>query len=128
MEFPDIDIIHEMLEEIVEELPVEFFDGLNNGIVLLDEIKLHPKSHKTKELYILGQYERGFMGNGIRIFYGSFKMVYLNLDLGELKEKLRKTLVHEITHHLEYLSGTRDLELEDEEFLRKYKRNIKKSK
>lgn len=128
MEFPDIDTVHEILDEIAESLPIEFYEGLNNGIILLEEFKLHPKSIDGNELYILGQYERNPMGNGIKIFYGSFRRVYPYSDEFSIRKKLKDTLVHEFRHHLEFLSGERDLELEDEEFLKNYKRNIKKTK
>ena len=40
----------------------------------------------------------------------------------EFKERLKKTLFHEFTHHLESLAGERDLEIEDERQLAAYRR------
>jgi hypothetical protein len=46
----------------------------------------------------------------------------------ELRKKLMKTLKHEFTHHLESMAGEKDLEIEDEKFIREYfeKRNKNK--
>lgn len=52
--FPDIDEINEMLDEIAEEIPKEFFEDLNEGIILLQEYKLHPESRYSYKLYIMG--------------------------------------------------------------------------
>ena len=49
---------------------------------------------------------------------GSDELEYLGEEA--FKEKLRKTLVHEVRHHNEYLAGYRDLEVYDEQKLRAY--------
>jgi hypothetical protein len=68
------------------------------------------------------------MGRYISIYYGSFKRVYGHLPKEELRKKLMKTLKHEFTHHLESMAGEKDLEIEDEKFIREYfeKRNKNK--
>ena len=119
-EFPIIDEVHNMLERIVEEIPKEFFKELNEGVVLLPEIKIHPDS-ESDNLIIMGEYSRSFTGRNIRIYYGSFKRVYNGLSNEEVYEKLKHTLLHEFTHHLESLAGERGLEIKDEIALKKYK-------
>ncbi|MDX9916653.1 MAG: metallopeptidase family protein [Gudongella sp.] len=120
IEFPDIDEIQDMLEEISETIPKDFFDRLNEGVVLLPERKLHSKSRRDRPLYVLGEYRKSITGSHIRIYYGSFKRVMEGFEIEEIKEKLRDTLLHEFTHHLETLAGERGLILKDQESLRKY--------
>ncbi len=121
-DFISIDRMHEILDSIAEELPKDFFKQLNGGIVLLPEEKISNEAIYN-DLYILGEYHKSGMGRYIRIYYGSFKKVYHYLSEPELKEKLRSTLIHEFVHHLEGLSGLRDLEIEDERMIEEYKKN-----
>ena len=117
-----IDEAEVMLEEIAEELPLEFYDKLNGGILLLPEAKLH-HAGRADDLYILGEYHRNLeMGRYIVIYFGSFERMYAHLSAEKFKEQLRKTLLHEFTHHIESLAGERGLEIKDEERMRKYRR------
>ena len=117
-----IDETEEILNEISEELPPEFYEKLNGGILLLPEVKLHPES-KNNDLYIMGQYHYdSIMGRYIQIFYGSFAKIYGNLPREAYKEKLKHTLIHEFTHHIEGLSGEHGLEMKDKIEMEKYKR------
>ena len=124
-DFPTIDEINQMLDEIAEELPQEFFEKLNEGIILLPEYKLHPESRDRDRLYIMGEYCRSITGRKIVIYYGSFERVCSNLSQDELRKKLKDTLLHEFTHHFESLAGERGLEIKDAEEMIKYKRGIR---
>lgn len=117
-----IDRAHRLLDQIAEELPAELYKELNGGILLLPEAKISP--HATADdLYILGEYQSGgSMGRLIRIYYGSFEKLFGYLEEEELKEKLRETLFHEFTHHLESLAGERDLEIQDAKQLARYRK------
>lgn len=119
-DFPEIDRVHEMLDEIAETLPLEFFNELNEGVVLLPQIKYHPKSKSNRPLYIMGEYHRSITGSHIRIYYGSFQKVFNGLSEKRIKEQLESTLLHEFTHHLETLAGEKGLVIKDEEDLSKY--------
>lgn len=115
-----IDEMQIILNELAEELPQEFYNELNGGIVLLPEMKRSPHA-KADDLFILGEYRvSSTMGRYIVIFYGSYTRIYGRLDKVQLKIKLRETLRHEFRHHLESLSGEKGLEIEDAEYLRKY--------
>ncbi len=115
-----IDRMHEILDELAMELPRVFFKELNGGILLLDEVKMHPVS-KADDLYIMGQYVRSSsMGNYIAIYYGSMCRVHGNLSEAEMKEELRHVLRHEFRHHIEGLAGEDGLEREDEENIKQY--------
>ena len=61
------------------------------------------------------------MGRAIYIYYGSFKAVFGTLPEAELRREMDKTLRHEFRHHLESLSGLRDLEVQDELELHRYR-------
>ena len=119
--FSTIDEVHEMLDEICEEIPAEFFDALNEGVVLLPEYKLHPDSKPNNTLYILGEYRRSITGRNIVIYYGSFRNVHWGISNEQLRTKLKDTLLHEFTHHLESLAGEKGLEIKDKEDLDRYR-------
>lgn len=124
-DFPTIEEVHIMLDEIAEEIPKEFFNKLNEGVVLLPKYKLHPESTAENPLYILGEYRTSFTGRNIVIYYGSFERVHSGISERRLKRKLRETLLHEFTHHLESLAGEKGLEIKDAENLEKYRNRIK---
>jgi len=117
------DELGKLLDEIADELPEDLYRELNGGMVLLPDIKLHPESNETDNLYILGQYHNQPLGLGryITIYYGSLMRVYPNHSPASLKEELRKVVFHEFFHHLESLAGERSLEIKDAEDLAKYK-------
>lgn len=119
--FPSIDRVHEMLDEIAEELPKEFYDKLNEGIVLLPQVKYHPESRESDYLYIMGEYCYSITGSHITIYYGSFKKLCAGWQEEDIKKRLRQTLYHEFTHHIENRAGLRDLEVEDERQMREYR-------
>jgi Uncharacterized protein conserved in bacteria len=115
-----IDEVNDILDEIAESLPPEFYKELNGGILLLPDEKISPYA-VGNDLWILGEYTRNNLsGRYITIYYGSFMKLFGGLDRDALAEKLRETLVHEFTHHLESLAGERGLEVWDEEQLRDY--------
>jgi hypothetical protein len=120
MKMISIDEMQEILDQLAEELPQEFYYDLNGGILLLPEAKPSPYA-QGGDLWILGEYSRSFsMGRYIKIYYGSFEKIFGHLPVPRLTEELRKTLRHEFRHHLEGLAGEDGLEKEDAEFINKY--------
>ena len=119
--FPySIDEVQAMLMEIADELPDLFFRELNGGIILLEDCKEHPQGGN---LLIMGDYQaRRDLGRSIRIYYGSFMRAHGYLPEEQLREKLKATLLHEFTHHLESLAGERGLELRDLKELEEFRR------
>ena len=124
-DFPSIDLVHIMLDEISEEIPTEFFKKLNEGIILLPKHKDHPESIPDNRLYILGEYRRSITGRNIVIYYGSFERVYNGVSESKLREKLKDTLLHEFTHHIESLAGEKGLEIKDAEDMNIYRNKSK---
>ncbi|MCL2300776.1 MAG: metallopeptidase family protein, partial [Firmicutes bacterium] len=57
----------------------------------------------------------------IRLYYGSFMRVYAHAPEALLRQKLRESVLHELTHHLESLAGERGLELQDQIDLAQYR-------
>lgn len=114
----------DMLDEIADSLPQELYRELNGGIVVVPEFKIHNKA-VDNDLYIMGEYHRDSLGKYVIIYYGSFERVYPSIGKEELREQLKKTLVHEIRHHNEYLAGYRDLEVYDEDRINDYLNNKK---
>ena len=120
-----IDDAQIMLDEIAEELPKEFYNELNGGILLLPNVK-YSEYARQSDLYIMGEYVRHHvMGRLIYIYFGSFQRVYGHLSPAAFKDQLRETLLHEFTHHLESLAGETGLEKKDEDSLEKYLRRGK---
>lgn len=120
MDLSRIDEVEELLEEIIEDMPPEIFKDLNGGIILEEEIKYHPED-VDHSLVVLGHYKIDKLGRQIAIYYGSFMHMYGYLPRELLKEKLRETLYHEFTHHVEFLAGNSDLVKEDIENIMRFK-------
>jgi len=113
-----------MLDEILDELPELCCKGLNGGVYLLPEVKMHNKSEIRKPLYILGEYvSRHDLGNFINLYYGSIMKVYPHLPPNEMRKTLERVFIHEFTHHLEFLAGERGLEIKDEVEMERYRRS-----
>lgn len=111
-----------MLEELAAELPQEFYNKLNGGIILLPQHKMHPKN-RANDLYIMGEYHRdASLGRYIAVYYGSFIRVYGHTSPEQIKQRLRSVLRHEFRHHLESMAGERGLEAEDEQNIERYLR------
>ena len=99
-----------ILDEAVEALPEGIFDDLNGGVNLIPEEKRDEDGR-----YIMGLYHHDAMGRWVEIFYGSFAALYPDAPDAEVAEELKKTLRHELTHHVENKAGDRTLEHWDEE-------------
>lgn len=127
MDFPTIDRVQEMLDEIAMDLPKGFFYELNNGIVLLEEEKIHPETEMNlTKLNIMGEYIREITGNSIRIYYGSFKKMYEGSSKEYIESRLKETLLHEFRHHLEHRAGVNDLVIEDKKDMERYRERWEK--
>ena len=121
----EIDEMQEILDMLAMELPQKFYDELNGGILLLPDRKLSPEA-LDGDLYTMGEYHYSHsMGRYITIYYGSFMALFGDAPKEELTERLRGTLRHEFTHHLESLAGEKDLEREDERQLARYRYRAK---
>ena len=113
----DIDRMGDILDQLAEELPTEFYRELNGGILLVPEEKRSPYG---PDLWIMGEYSRSSIGRMIRIYYGSFERMFGWMDEAQLTEKLREVLRHEFTHHMESLAGEKGLEIKDAQQIRDY--------
>ena len=99
----------EVLDGLSDSLPEEIFEGLNGGIYLVEEAKTSEDGR-----YTLGTYFRGALGKYIELYYGSFVQLYGDMDDETFTRRLKSTLHHELTHHIEGLAGDRSLEHWDE--------------
>ena len=116
----DIDRFYELLNEVCEELPDDFFRELHYGVHLSEECKLSPYA-EDGSMVIMGEYNRSGHGNKITIYYGSFMRTCGWMAESQIKDKLRETVRHEFRHHMENLAGmygADSLEHEDREELR----------
>ena len=114
-----INEVNDLLDDIASNLPEELFRDLNGGVSLLSEAKRNEADPQGR-LYTLGEYRRDQMGRYIVIYYGPICAVHGDNTYDELRENLDRLLRHELTHHLESLSGERGLEIKDGLELDKY--------
>ena len=115
------DAVGDLLDELAEEFPEEFYRELNGGISLLPQAVEDPQG---EDLYIMGEYCNDMMGRYINLYYGAFAALAEQEDWTEedWTEELYTTLAHEFTHHMEGLAGERGLEIRDELELEQYRR------
>ena len=106
----------EIVFELMEELPDEFFRELSGGVITSEGVSV-PDYAQGNDLWILGKYQVFSRVRQITMYKGSFDRAYPHADVHEAREILRGVLRHEIRHHLESLGGIHDdssLEAEDE--------------
>ena len=115
------DQVGDLLDEMAEEFPEEFYQELNGGISLLPEAVEDPAG---EDLYIMGEYCNDMMGRYINLYYGSFAALaeQENWTHEDWEDEAYTTLSHEFTHHVEGLAGERGLEIKDELELEQYRR------
>ena len=95
----DIDSFFEILKQICDELPDEFFRELHHGVQLSEETKISPYA-RNEDLVIMGEYHRSRLGNKITVYYGSFVKTCAWMNEGQLKDRLREVVRHEFRHHM----------------------------
>jgi len=118
-----IDEMNEMLNEIADEIPEPFYRRLNGGVILSPEAVLHDDD-VDGNLFVLGEYHHDNMGRYIVMYYGSFCETCRGMSRERLYKRLKKTLLHEFTHHVESLAGERGLEYKDAREIAKYRRRM----
>jgi len=113
----------EALNELIEALPPGIFKNLNCGVALLPDAL-----YDANGVLILGQYhvEPYGLGRYVTIQYGSLINAYGYLYPDAFIDKLKYTLHHELTHHLESLAGDRSLEVEDAQNMAKILANMRR--
>ena len=112
----------QIISELLDELPAEFFQKLNGGVIVSEALVI-PDYARGNDLYTMGQYQ---VYSGVRqivMFKGSFDRSYPYADVTQAREILRGILRHEFRHHLESMGGIRNsssLEAEDERKKQEY--------
>ncbi len=119
------DEVGDLLDEIAESFPPELFQNLSGGINLLEDTVTKPEIPQ-EQMYVMGQYFSGVMGRYINLYYGSFAASAQKefWDRKEWEQELRTTLAHELTHHMEDMSGLCDLEIQDDEDMARYRKEF----
>ena len=106
----------EIISELMDELPEEFFQKLTGGVIMSESLKI-PDYARGNDLCTLGQYQVYYGVRQIVMYKGSFDRLYPQAGVSEARETLRGVLRHEFRHHIEYLGGIHNsssLEAEDE--------------
>lgn len=118
----------QILGDLADELPDEIYRGLNLGVIVSEEARLHWESRPESPLYTLGVYVHNNMGRQIIIYYGSMMLIYGHLPEDRLKDQMRDVLHHELLHHLENLGGEFGLEFEDHLSIQGYRDSLRQDK
>ena len=107
---------NDYVEDLVaNQIPPSLLANLNGGIKTYKHLE---KDDEEKNYYILGEYIEDNLGAYINLYYGSFKHFYGDLSDEKFKKKILSTIKHELTHHIESLTGheplgdTEDMEVE----------------
>lgn len=109
-----------LIEEMVEDIPDEFMQGLQGVHVLPEAVE----EEGYEEVYRLGEYldpgPADFLGAGeglgrhVALYHGSFTAI-AELDPSfDWEAEAWETLTHELRHHVESLAGEDYLVQEDE--------------
>jgi len=107
----------ELLGQMLDEIPPPLLEELSGGVLAE---KRTAWSEEHPDLVLLGQYlVDPYLGRLIVLYYGSFVRAY-GADRERWVEEMRRTLRHEIRHHVESRAGVRDLELEDAREVRRF--------
>ena len=112
----------EIVSELLDELPQEFFRELSGGVIVSDALEI-PDYARNYDLFTLGHYQISAGMRQIILYKGSFDQAYPYACAEEAREILRGVLRHEFRHHLESLGGIRNsssLEAEDERKKQEY--------
>lgn len=117
-----IEEYRQIVSELLDELPEEFFRELSGGVIVSEESVI-PDYAEAGDLYTMGLYKVYSGMRQIILYKGSFDRAYPQADAEEARKRLRGIIRHEFRHHLEFLSGIHDassLEAEDERKKRAY--------
>ena len=117
-----IDQVNDLLDDMAEAFPEVLFRDLNGGVNLLEEAKPDPE-FPPGEMYILGEYCNDMLGLYVNLYYGSFAALAEKEDWDQdtWEDELWTTLSHELTHHMENLSGLHALDDRDAEELAQWR-------
>lgn len=98
--------------EILDEIPAPLLRGLSGGVVVMPQIQR--RQGDPRGVYVLGEYlVNPAVGHMIVIYYGSFRRTLAGATWARVRRELRRTIRHELRHHVENLAGVDDLERED---------------
>ncbi len=113
---PSYEQMGDWLEEIAETFPAPFFQDLDGGIQLEEQVLPDP-AFPPGEMYIMGEYVHDMLGRYILLYYGSFAALLKEEDEAGWREEIFATVAHEFTHHMEETAGLHGLDDQDMEFL-----------
>lgn len=113
----DIDEFMAVADEVVDSIPEPLLGELNGGIMISERARRDRRA--PPDVYILGEYrvQEPGLGRYVVLYYGSFHRVLAGSRPGVWRRQLRKTIIHELRHHIEALAGVDDLGRDDLEKL-----------
>lgn len=91
-------------------MPKPLLKEISGGLIVMASDKHMPGSRAT---VVLGEYQRDLAGRRVVLYYGSFLSILGDCDRQSWLAQIRKTIRHELRHHIEDLAGRADLARED---------------
>lgn len=127
MKMLTFDEVGDALDDIAEQFPKALFRGLNGGVNLLEDA-VEDADFPGGEMYIMGEFCDDCLRKYINLYYGSFAALAKKEDWTEedWADELWTTLSHELTHHMEGLSGLHGLDDRDAEELAKFREEYRR--
>ena len=114
---PTYEQMGDMLERVAAEFPDVFFEELDGGIQLEEQVMPDP-DFPPGEMYVMGEYCHDLLGRYILLYYGSFAALLAGEDEEVWLDEIFATVAHEFTHHLEDTAMLHALDDADAAFLR----------
>ncbi len=96
-----------LADRVVDELPPRLCRDLSGGFAA------SPEERREEGLLVLGEYVCDLLGPRVVLYYGSFRALLGGAPRRVWERELRRTVRHELRHHLEGLAGVDDLARED---------------
>ena len=100
----------EVAEREWDLMPKPLLKEVSGGLIVMASDKRLSRSRAT---VVLGEYQRDLAGRRVVLYYGSFQRILGDRDQQSWLEQIRKTIGHELRHHIEDLAGRADLARED---------------
>lgn len=103
---------NDYIDELINhEIPPALLEHLNGGIKAREILQ---EDDDETDYIILGEYIEDNLGSHINLYYGSFMHFYAHKSDDKFKKKILTTIKHELTHHMESLTGHEYLAYEED--------------
>lgn len=119
----DLERFAALADRLMDQVPPPVLEGLNGGVTVRRRGMRKPGD--PEGVYVLGEYITDpVMGRYIVLYFGSFAALFADEPEPVWEAELWSTIKHELRHHLEHQAGERDLDLEDEADVARFREEL----